>query len=74
MNVPINLRADQELTPEGKRKVGAADVVQSDPKQDAFMNSAEEQLRKLCADRGLDRETMIETDRLNFVDDLIHKV
>ena len=29
MNVPTNLRADQELTPQGKRKVGAADVVQS---------------------------------------------
>ena len=74
MNVPTNLRADQELTPEGKRKVGAAVVAQSDPKRDALMDSAEEQLRKLCADRELDWETMIETDRLNFVDDLIHKV
>lgn len=74
MNVLTNLRADQELTPEGKRKVEAADVVQSDPKQDALMGSAEEQLRKLCADRGLDWEAMIETDRLNFVDDLIHEV
>ncbi|MDE0010688.1 MAG: hypothetical protein OXU36_06070 [Candidatus Poribacteria bacterium] len=74
MNVPTNLRADQELTPEGKRKVGTANVVQSDPKQDALMDSAEEQLRKLCADRGLDWEAMIETDRLNFVDDLIHEV
>ena len=74
MNVPTNLRADRELTPEGKRKVGAADVVQSDPKQDALMDSAEERLPKLCADRGLDWETMIETDRLNFVGDLIHEV
>lgn len=74
MNVPTNLSVDQELTPEGKRKVRAADVVQSDPKQDALMGSAEEQLRKLCADRGLDWETVIETDRLNFANDLIHEV
>ena len=74
MNVPTDLRDDQELTPEGKRKVGAADVVQSDTKQDTLMDSAEEQLRKLCADRGLDWEAMTETDQLNFVDDLIHEV
>lgn len=74
MNVLTSLRADQELTPEGKRKAGDADVGQSDPKQGALMDSAEEQLRKLCADRGLDWEAMIETDRLNFVNDLIHEV
>ena len=74
MNVLTNLRADQKLTPERKRKVGAADVVQSVPQQDALIGSAEEQLRKLCPDRGLDWEAMIETDRLNFVDDLIHEV
>ena len=59
-----NLRADQELTPRGKRKVGAADIVQSDPQQDTLMDSTEERLRKLSADRGLDWNTMIETDRL----------
>ena len=44
-----------------------------DPDQAARMDYAEAQFRQLCTSRGLDWDEMTETDRENFVDDLIHE-
>ena len=43
------------------------------PAQAARMDYAEAQFRKLCASRGLDWDTMTETERESFIDDLIHE-
>lgn len=37
------------------------------------MAEAEAQFRKLCADLGLNWDFMTETERVNFVDDLVHE-
>ena len=44
-----------------------------DPERAARMDSAEARFRELCASRGLDWDAMTETDREQFVDDLIHE-
>ncbi len=44
-----------------------------DPERAAHMDYAEGRFRELCASRGLDWDAMTETDRENFVDDLIHE-
>ena len=44
-----------------------------DPCRAARMDYAEARFRELCASRGLDWDGMTETDRENFVDDLIHE-
>lgn len=50
-------------------------VVQTETEanQAELMDYAEAQLRKLCASRKLDWDTMTEADRENFVDTLIHE-
>ena len=44
-----------------------------EPARAKRMNYAETQFRRLCASRGLDWDTMTETERERFVDDLIHE-
>lgn len=44
-----------------------------DPDRAARMDYAEAQFRKLCTSRGLDWDEMTESDRENFVNDLIHE-
>lgn len=44
-----------------------------DPERAARMDYAEAQFRELCASRGLNWDAMTETDREQFVDDLIHE-
>jgi hypothetical protein len=41
--------------------------------REARMAYAEEQLRRLCAERGLNWETMSEEERETFIDDLVHE-
>ena len=40
---------------------------------EARMADAVTQFRQLCAARGLNWDTMIEAERENFVDDLVHE-
>ena len=44
-----------------------------DPERAERMDYAEAQFRKLCTSRGLDWGAMTETDREQFIDDLIHE-
>ena len=48
-------------------------TVESTANREARMADAERELRRLCADRGLNWDTMTEAERENFVDDLIHE-
>ena len=41
--------------------------------QEERMRYAQEQMRRLCAERGLDWDTMDEEAREAFVDDLVHE-
>ena len=50
-----------------------AHIGTEDPDRAARMDYAEVQFRQLCTSRGLDWDAMTETERENFVDDLIHK-
>jgi len=79
MNLTVELTADQviglvqQMPPEEKRAVLLALAEQTETNQATRMDYAEAQLRKLCASRGLDWDTMTEAERENFVDDLIHR-
>ena len=48
-------------------------TVESTASGEARMADAERELRRLCADRGLNWESMTEAEREHFVDDLIHE-
>ncbi len=48
-------------------------TVESTVNREARMADAETELRRLCADRGLNWDTMTESERENFVDDLVHE-
>ncbi len=79
MNLPLKLTTDQviglvqQMPPKEKRAVLLALAEQAEANRAAHMDYAEAQLRKLCASRGLDWDTMTEAERENFVDDLIHE-
>ena len=79
MNLTVELTTDQivdfiqKMPPEEKRAVLLALAEQAEANRAERMDYAEAQLRKLCASRGLDWDTMTEAERENFVDDLIHE-
>jgi len=45
----------------------------SQARREPRMDFAEEQLRRLCAERGLDWNAMTDEEREAFVDDLMHE-
>ena len=75
----VELTTDQivdlvlQLPPERKREVLLALADQSQTGRNQRLRFAEEQLRRLCATRGLDWESMTEDARETFTDDLIHE-
>ena len=79
MNLTVELTTDQvidfvqQIPPEEKREVLLALAEQAEANRASRMDYAEAQLRKLCASRELDWDTMTEEERENFVDDLIHE-
>ena len=79
MNLTVELTTDQvvgfvqQMPPEEKRTLLLVIAEQAAANREACIDHAEAQLRQLCTDRGLDWDTMTETERENFVDDLIHE-
>ena len=79
MNLTVELTTDQvvgfvqQMPAEEKRALLLAIAEQAAANRDARIDHAEAQLRQLCANRGLDWDAMSETERENFVDDLIHE-
>ena len=79
MNLTVELTTDQvigfvqQMPAEERRALLLAIAEQAAANREARIDRAEIQLRQLCADRGLDWDKMTETEREDFVDDLIHE-
>jgi hypothetical protein len=63
----------RQLKPEQKRAALFALAQDARRQREARIDYAEGQLRKLCAKRGLDWDTMSEDEREDLIDDLIHE-
>ena len=79
MNLTVELTTDQvvgfvqQMPAEERRALLLAIAEQAAANREARIDRAEAQLQQLCTDRGLDWDRMTETERENFVDDLIHE-
>ncbi|MDQ1317092.1 MAG: hypothetical protein QG588_743 [Candidatus Poribacteria bacterium] len=75
----LNLSNDQvielvkQLPPEDKQAVLEALIADRDSWWDGMLMRGEQQLRIICAERGLDWDSMNEDEREAFVDDLMHE-
>ncbi|MGC8785173.1 MAG: hypothetical protein ACP5RN_12420 [Armatimonadota bacterium] len=63
----------KQLPPERRKLALLALAQDARSRQEERMDYAESQLRQLCAQRGLNWDTMSEEAREAFVDDLIHE-
>jgi hypothetical protein len=63
----------RQLPVERKREVLMALAGDSQSGRSKRMTYAEQQLRKLCAERGLDWDAMSDSEREAFVDDVLHE-
>ncbi len=63
----------KQLPPERKQAVLFALAKDAAAERNARMEYAEAQLRRLCAERGLNWDAMSEDEREAFIDDLVHE-
>jgi len=63
----------RQLRPECQRAALLALAAGTPEHRSQRMNFAEQQLKRLSSERGLEWTTMTEEERENFVDDLIHE-
>lgn len=63
----------KQLPPESKRVVLLELAKESENEHEYRMEYAENQLRNLCTERGLNWDTMSEDERESFIDDLVHE-
>jgi len=63
----------KQLPPEQKRAALLALAAGAAQRREERMQFAEGQLRRLCAERGLDWDKLSEDERAAFVDDLLHE-
>lgn len=79
MNLTVELTTNQviqlvkQMPPEEKRTVLYALAMGAQADIEARLDYAENQLRRLCKERGKNWETMTEAQRELFIDDLIHE-
>lgn len=75
----LNLSNDQvielvkQLPPEDKQAVLEVLIADRDSWWDGMLMRGEQQLRIICAERGLNWDSMNEDEREAFVDDLMHE-
>lgn len=62
----------RQLSPEGKRTVLRA-LIPNLGQFEALMDYGSERIRALCAQRGVDWDTLSEEERQRLVDDLLHE-
>ncbi len=62
-----------QLPPMRKRTALVALASDAANRRDERMQLVEAQLKRLCADQGLDWDKMPEAEREAFIDDLVHK-
>ena len=63
----------KQLPMERKRAALLLLAAEGRVQREARLDYAETQLRKLCAERGRDWDTMEEEERETFIDDMIHE-
>ena len=63
----------KQLPPAEKRRALLALAEEAQVQKQARMTYAEAQLRQLCAERGLNWDTLSEEEREIFIDDLLHE-
>lgn len=79
MNLTVEVTTNQvlqlvkQMPPEDKRTVLYALAMGAQASREARLDYAENQLRRLCLERGKNWETMTEAQRELFIDDLIHE-
>jgi len=67
------LQLVRQLPPERQRVALLALAAGATQQREQRMKYAEEQLRRVCVERGLDWDKMSEADRDALVDDLVHE-
>lgn len=79
MNLTIALTTEQiidliqQMPPEEKLTVLKALAKETTAEREERMKYAESKVKKLCAERGLDWDTMTDDERLYFIDDIVHE-
>ena len=79
MNLTVELTTDQvvsfvqQMPPEERQALLLTIAEQAAANKGARMARAEDELRQLCAARGLNWDTTTEAEREKFVDNLIHE-
>ena len=63
----------KQLPPEGKQAVVNALRMEGELWWEFILAQGEDQLRLLCAERGLDWDTLSEEKREDFIDQLLHE-
>jgi hypothetical protein len=63
----------KQLPPESKQAVLSALGSESDLWRQITLGNGEDQLRRLCAEHGLDWDKMSEEERENFIDRPLHE-
>ncbi len=63
----------QQIPPEDKIAVLTTLAEQAHAEHADQIKYGEAQVRKICAARGLDWNTMTEEERIDFIDDLVHE-
>jgi hypothetical protein len=73
LNVEQIIELVKQLPPEGKQQVLNVLSAERDAWWEKTLTQGEQQMRRLCAERGLDWDSMSEEEREIFVDDLLHE-
>ena len=79
MELTVNLTTEQvidflqQIPPEEKIAVLTTLAEQAHAEHAEQITYGEAKMRKICAARGLDWDTMTEEERIDFIDDLVHE-
>ena len=63
----------KQLPPDQKWMALLALAEDTTARRDERMENVQTQIRRVCAERGLDWDTMSEDERESFIDDLVHE-
>ena len=63
----------KQLTPSSKRAAQLSLAAEASARREERMQFVESQIRRVCAERGLDWDKMSEDERESFINDLVHE-
>ena len=79
MELTVNLTIEQvidflqQIPPEEKFAVLTTLAEQAHAEHAEQIKYGEAKMRKICAERGLDWDTMTEEERMDFIDNIVHE-